>query len=169
MAVEHDENLLLPAAEDAAHGDVDVVVAVHDAHPRHVGGEHFLQVACAAVAYHLLGDERRGHGHLALFLLMARCRGDGALAAPADALHHVDEPLRVTDSGAIVWIFAQQQPYIFLCPFLVVKIQGAERQQTVSTLPQTAREALQIVVENLLCLLNPADIVACLRPLVDAP
>ena len=42
VAIEHDKDFLLSVAVDATHGDVDVIVAVDNAHAGHVGGKHFL-------------------------------------------------------------------------------------------------------------------------------
>ena len=77
VTVEHDENLLLTVAVDAAHGDIDVIVAIDDMHARHIGCQHFLQVAATAVANHLLRNQYGRHRYLVQRLRLAGSCRDG--------------------------------------------------------------------------------------------
>ena len=95
MPVEHDEHLLLGVAVDAAHGDVDIVVAVDEVHARHIGCQHLLQIASPAGLDHLFCDQRRGHRHLCQRLCLIGGGGDGGCHACLDMVYDLHEGRRV--------------------------------------------------------------------------
>ena len=167
MSVEHDEDFLLSVAVDAAHGDVDVVVAVDDAHAGDVGGQHLLQVACAGVTDHLFGDERGGHGNLAECLCHARCGGDGGCASRLDALNHVDEALWVAGCRAVVRVFVEQLLGIVFRLLVVVESQRAEHEHAVGAETEVDGEVLQVAFQRCLCILDASDAVVLFGILVD--
>ena len=167
VAVEHDEYLHLSVAVDAAHGDVDVVVAVDDVHARHVSGQHLLQIAGAAVLNHLLGDERGGHRYLVELFGLARRGGDGGVATGFDVLHHVDEALWVGGRRAVVGVLVQHQTHVVLGFSILIESQAAQRQHAVGTDAQTEGKVVEVASECPLCLFQTAYVVVLFRLVVE--
>ena len=168
VAVDHEEHLLLSLAIDAAHGDVDVVVAVNVGHAGHVGNEHLLEVAGSADAYHVVGNEQHGHGRLVEALSLAGSGGDGVGHAILHVCHHVEEALRVFRRWGEIGVFREQLADVSLC--LVVFVEGdvAEYEQPVGTLQQVTLEVAQVLLQQTARVVKTADDVVVLGLRIEA-
>ena len=167
MAVEHDEYFLLSVAVDAAHGDVDVVVAVHDVHARHIGFQYFLKIPGARVADHLFGDQRGGHRYLTEGFLLTGGSGEGGGAPFLDLLHNLCESHRILGRDGVIRRFCQQHPSIALGFLGVVISQIAERHQPVSTFANVALEIREMLFQQVSCFFETANIIIFLSLVVD--
>ena len=164
VTVEHEEHLLLRTAVDAAHGDVDIIIAIDETDTRHIGGQYLLQVAPAAGGNHLFGDERRGHRHFVETLRDVRGCRDGSCHASLDLVHDISKLWRVLCRHGVVRILFEHHRNIAFRLLDVEVLQIAESYQSQRTLPEVAVEGFEMLQEDAASLLGAPNpiVVLCL-------
>ena len=149
-------------AEDATHGDVDVVVAVDDVHTRYVGCQHLLQVTSATVVNHLLSDKRGGHWHLCQTLCLTGGCGDGSSHASLDVVYYIGKGKRIAGRWCVVWVLLKHLCGILLGMLHVETCQITEGYKTECILAQIAMKVCKVFQQCITCLFNTAYAVVAL-------
>ena len=162
MTIEHDEYLFLRIAIDAAHSDVDVVVAVDPIHTGDIGRQHFLQVAGSAVVNHLGGDERSGNRCLSQTLRLTGGCGNGGGHTGLDTVHYIGKGRRIARRRSVVGILLKHQRGVLSGLLHIEASQIAECNETEGVLSEIAMEGAEILQQGIAGLFDATYLVVAL-------